>query len=65
MKQVIGRDGGIGVANSAIIDTINNPVKIVQQANGAIKYAGNNAVVVLNEARKVITAWALNKFGVR
>ena len=58
LAQVMGRDGGRGVKASAVLDTIRNPVQIIKQANGAIKHVGKQAVVVLNEAGKGITAYA-------
>ncbi len=58
LAQVMGRDGGRGVKASSILDTVRNPVKITKQENGAIKYVGKQAVVVLNEAGKVITGYA-------
>ena len=66
LAQVMGRDGGRGVSNKALIDTINAPIqKIIQKENGTIKYVGENAVVVLNAAGEVVTAYAKNKFGIR
>ena len=48
-----------------ILDTVNNPIRIVSQSNGAIRYIGSNAVVVLNSAGKVITTWATSQYGYR
>ncbi|MCI8403853.1 MAG: hypothetical protein HFE49_03020 [Clostridia bacterium] len=63
--QVLGRDGGKGVSEAALLDAVKNPNKVIQQVGGKIKYVGKNATVILNEARKVITAWATNSNGVR
>ena len=61
----MGRDGGRGVAPQAILNAVKNPLKIVEQANGAIKYVGKNAVVVLNKYGKVITTYAKGSAGLR
>jgi hypothetical protein len=65
INQAIGRDGGKGVSPNAIIDAVKNPQKVVEQVNGTMKYVGDQAVVVLNEAGKVITTWATSGEGVR
>ncbi|KKQ34181.1 MAG: hypothetical protein US52_C0069G0003 [candidate division WS6 bacterium GW2011_GWA2_37_6] len=44
-------------------DAINNPLKIIHQENGKVKYVGKNATVVLNKENKVITTWATSKEG--
>ncbi len=58
LQQATGRDGGKGVKLSAMRDTIKNPKNVVQQSNGAFKYISDKAVVVLNEAGKVITTYS-------
>jgi len=63
--QALGRDGGIGVGNNAIIDTVNNPIQIVTQSGGTTKFIGQNATVVLNSDGKVVTTWATNSSGTR
>ena len=66
LAQVMGRDGGRGVSNRALIDTIHNPIKKVHQSsNGTTKIVGKDAVVVLNELGEVVTAYATNIAGVR
>ena len=65
LAQVMGRDGGKGVSNAAFLDAIKNPTKVIHQQEGKIKYVGKNATVVLNDVKKVITAWATNSKGVR
>lgn len=64
-EQAIGRDAGRGVSNNAIVDAVNNPVKIIIQDGSTIKYIGKNATVVLNQFGKVVTTWANNSAGVR
>jgi hypothetical protein len=59
VHQAISRDNH-GVNEWAILDTVKNPVKTIPQKNGTTKYIGNNAVVVLNEAKKVVTTWVKN-----
>jgi len=57
LNQAISRDGGKGVAPSAILDAVKNPIKTVEQAGGTIKYVGEKATVVLSEVGKIITTW--------
>lgn len=64
INQAISRDG-VGVATSAILDAVKNPVKVAQQAGGAVKYIGKNATVILNQAGEVVTTWARNRAGWR
>lgn len=66
LAQVIGRDGGAGIKDAAVIEAVKTPIEVIyQEANDTIKYIGENAVVVLNKAGKVLTAWAKNIFGTR
>jgi hypothetical protein len=44
---------------------VKNPIKVVAGRNGATKYIGRDATVVLNKAGKVITTWARNSAGRR
>lgn len=64
LNQAISRDG-VGVANTAILDAVKNPVKTVMQAEGKVKYVGKDATVVLNKDGKVISTWATSGNGVR
>jgi RHS repeat-associated protein len=64
LNQAISRDG-VGVAGEAILDAVRNPVKVVNGAEGAAKYVGKNATVILNKAGQVITTWARNSSGWR
>lgn len=52
LAQAMQRDGGRGVSPKAILDTVRNPKKVVQQSKGRMKYSGKNAVVVLNKMGK-------------
>ena len=65
LNQAIGRDAGKGVATSAILDAVKNPLQVIEQVGGTIKYVGKNSVVVLNKIGEVVTTWATNKFGLR
>lgn len=58
LAQAMGRDGGRGVKSSAILNTVRNPIKVILQAEGKIKYVGKQAVVILNKAGKVVTTYA-------
>jgi hypothetical protein len=68
LNQAIGRDGGIGVATKAILDTVKNPLKIVEQEGKygkTLKYVGKNAVVILNEVGEIVTTYAKGSAGLR
>ena len=56
---------GHGVNARAMQNAVRNPLDVVKQTNGGIKYVGKNAVVVLNKAGKVITTYAKNHYGWR
>ena len=65
-SQALGRDGGIGVSNRAIMDAVNTPVRPpISQSGGRVKYIGQNATVVLNQNGEVVTTWARNSTGTR
>lgn len=64
LNQAISRDG-VGVAPSAILDAVKNRSNIVPQSNGTFRFVGQNAVVVLNRAGKVVSTWATNGGGIR
>ena len=65
LEQALGRDGGVGVSDSAMADAVTNPEEVIPQSDGAVKYVGKNAVVVLNSDGKVITTWATGSAGTR
>jgi len=58
LDQVMGRDGGRGVSDAAIRNTLNSPTTVTHQSNGAIRFEGAQSVVVLNQKGEIITAWA-------
>ena len=58
LEQVMGRDGGLGVSDSAMNDAVEDPVKVEVQPGGKFRYIGKTATVVLNSAGRVVTAWA-------
>lgn len=61
LNQVISRDGH-GVANKAILETMKTARPVSQGfLQRSFKFAGQNAVVILNKTGKVITAWAKHK----
>jgi hypothetical protein len=45
----------------AVLEAVRNPKKIVEQANGTVKYVGARATVILNQAGKVVTAWGKSR----
>jgi len=64
INSAISHDG-VGVSPKAILDAIKNPGSMVKQADGAVKYVGKDATVILNQDGKVITTWANSATGVR
>ncbi|HST24074.1 MAG TPA: RHS repeat-associated core domain-containing protein, partial [Blastocatellia bacterium] len=64
INQAISRDG-VGVSARAILDAVKNPIKTVAGSNGAVKYIGEKATVVINQAGKIITTWARSSAGTR
>lgn len=66
--QIYGRDGGIGVSASAMLDAVRNgQVRRGRDRSGRrfIQYIGRNAVVNINRQGRVITAWPTNRNGQR
>jgi RHS repeat-associated protein len=63
LNQAISRDG-VGVSPSAILDAVRNPLETVSR-NGTVRYVGERAAVVLNDAGRVITTWARSSAGWR
>ena len=61
LEQALGRDGGKGVSEAAIRDTIKNPTKIEPQSGGRVKLVSSKAVVVLNKFGQIITTWAKSR----
>jgi len=53
INQIINR----GISPGAILDAINNPIKIKIRPNGTTQYCGSDAVIVLNPGGEVVTAW--------
>jgi hypothetical protein len=65
LEQAMTRDGGLGVSDSAMEDAVQNPTKVVPQANGTCQFVGKDATVVLNKDGQVVTTWARNRAGWR
>jgi hypothetical protein len=64
INQAISRDGA-GVSARAILDAVRNPIQTVAGRNGAVKYVGEKATVVVNQAGKIMTTWARSSAGTR
>jgi hypothetical protein len=66
---VLGRDGGVGVCDSALNDAVDHPLSVVKKVDSqgriGYRYMGQNATVVLNPDGMVVTAWARNSSGLR
>ncbi len=56
---------GVGVSSRAILNTLKNPIKVIVQSEGRLKVVGKDAVVVINQAGKIITTWAKNSASTR
>jgi hypothetical protein len=69
LDQVLGRDGGVGVCDSALNDAVDHPLSVVKKVDSqgriGYRYMGQNATVVLNPDGMVVTAWARNSSGLR
>ncbi|MFP1787779.1 RHS repeat-associated core domain-containing protein, partial [Lonsdalea quercina] len=61
LNQAIGRNGGKGVNAKDMLDAVKNPKKVVENANGTIKYQGKRATVVLNGEGKVVTTFGKSR----
>jgi RHS repeat-associated protein len=55
INQIINR----GISPSDVLGALNNPIRIVPQSNGTMRYYGSSAVIVLNPAGAVVTGWRL------
>jgi RHS repeat-associated protein len=65
LHQAISRDGGRGVSPQAILNAVRNTKPEWQAASGTWKYAGDDAVVILNPRGEVVTTWARGSQGWR
>jgi RHS repeat-associated protein len=65
LEQAIARDAGRGVSPSAILDAVRAPISETVQADGATKYVGQNAVVVVSSDGRIVTTYARNSAGLR
>ncbi|MBU3232386.1 hypothetical protein CAY60_010445 [Shouchella clausii] len=61
IHQSIGRNGGRGVNARAKLDAVRNAKKVIKQSNGATKYVGKKATVVLDKRGRVITAFGSSR----
>lgn len=64
LNSAISHDG-VGVSPAAILDAVRNPIRIVPQAERKVRYVGEKAAVVLNDAGRVVTTWARSRTGWR
>ncbi len=67
LKQILLRDGGIGVNKAALEDAWMNPLKIEYtptQYGPTFRYTGKNAVIVVNPNGLVVTGWPMSSAGV-
>ncbi len=64
INSAINHDG-VGVSSRAILDAVSNPLRMKSQVDGATKFVGKYATVVLNSAGRVITTYARTMAGWR
>ncbi len=61
IDQAVGRDGGRGVALSAIRDAVKNPIRVVYKIDRlgreSWSYIGRKGTVVLNKFGQVVSTW--------
>jgi filamentous hemagglutinin len=66
LEQIAGRDGGIGVSQSALNNAWSNPQKIEyfpSKYGPTFRYTGKDAVIVVNTEGNVVTAWGKSAAG--
>jgi RHS repeat-associated protein len=64
LAQAISREG-VGVNEQAMLDAVNAPMKVINQADGTKRFVGKDATVVLNGEGRVVTTWANGSAGTR
>jgi RHS repeat-associated protein len=64
LAQAISREG-VGVNEQAMLDAVNAPMKVINQADGTTRFVGKDASVVLNKEGRVVTTWANGSAGTR
>ena len=64
LEQALGREG-VGVNEGAMLDAVNAPERVINEANGTTRFIGKDATVVLNHEGSVVTTWANNSAGTR
>jgi RHS repeat-associated protein len=68
LEQIAGRDGGIGVSQSALEDAFANPtnIKFAPSKYGpTFQYIGQDATIVVNGEGRVVTGWGTSAAGVK
>ncbi len=61
---MLQRDG-LEVNFAAMQDPVDDPVDIRPRANGAGRFIGQNARIVLHQAGQVVTGWVTDRGGMR
>jgi RHS repeat-associated protein len=64
LMQAISPDE-LGVSARAILDAVRNPVRLLAQTEGRLRFEGSEAVVILNSGGEIITTWAKSSAGGR
>ncbi|MYN40409.1 hypothetical protein GTP55_13600 [Duganella sp. FT109W] len=68
LQQIAGRDGGIGVSQSALEDAFANPtnIKFAPSKYGpTFQFIGQDATIVVNGEGRVVTGWGTSAGGVK
>jgi RHS repeat-associated protein len=68
LDQVISRDGGLGVSNTALLEAVKEGQVVTgldSKGRHYIRYTGKDAVVILNKDGHVVTAHATSSRGLR
>lgn len=67
-RQIMSRDGGIGVSRAALKDAFENPLKINYQSSRygpTFQFVGKYATIAINAEGKVTAGWANNRAGAK
>lgn len=64
IHSAISHSGG-GVNPRALLDAVKNPIRIIHNNDGSIRYKGRDATVILDQKGIVITTWPRNTQGIR
>lgn len=64
IHSAISHKGG-GVNQRSILNAVRDPVRVVEQIGGALRYEGRDATVTINRRGSIITTWPTSREGRR